>query len=138
MNDRNDMHIMTINMMPKTPEDEKSMRAKLDRLGPEEVRSRLNRTIELDPNEAVPIDDTPPPWPRRKFVEDWLNEQRVAADRLQRSNRRWAIVAAVASIVAAILAAWSSNRNRNRPCNAAGPAASSMAGAISAAGNATG
>jgi hypothetical protein len=110
MSDPNDMmKILTISSTLLTPEDEARMRAKLDRLGPEEVRSRLARTTTFDPLEAVPIDDEPPPWPTRQLVEDWLCEKRVAADRLQTSNRRWTIAAAVAGIVAAlaaIIAAW--------------------------------
>jgi hypothetical protein len=106
---RDMLKILTISSTFLTPEDEARMRAKLDQLGPEEVRSRLARTTTLDPLEAVPIDDEPPPWPTRQFVEDWLCEQRVAADRLQTSIRRWTITAAVAGIVAAlaaIIAAW--------------------------------
>jgi hypothetical protein len=105
---RQDEHlqIATMSFTPVTAKDRERWRDSLEHLGPEEVRSRLNRTTTFELNEIVEMGELMMPWPDRSFVQGWLAEKRAKADRRDRSVRWWTIIAAVAAVIAAVFAAW--------------------------------
>lgn len=73
----------------------------MEKIGRSGVEVRLSQVHIGSSNEVTLIGDRPP-WPTRIDVEEWLNDQDLAAACRERSNRRWMIVGVVAAIVAAI------------------------------------
>jgi hypothetical protein len=54
----------------------------------------------------IDIDIGVGPWPSRHFIDRWLFEKQEVAARLQASQFRWTIVAAVAGVVGVVIGAW--------------------------------
>jgi hypothetical protein len=87
--------------------DERRWSNALDGLDPHTVR------VKLDPMSVGRALDTPidgivdvPPYPTRRFIEDWLKSRENAARRIE-TSRFWIIlVIATISAVAAIVAAY--------------------------------
>jgi hypothetical protein len=87
-------------------EDEKRWRTALEAIGASNVKVLLNHIDPLHPEaEMVSVGDRPP-WPRRKFVENWRREQEAANQRKETRRFYWILTWTIVAALAAIIAAW--------------------------------
>jgi hypothetical protein len=84
-----------------TQVDRDRWRAAMQKMGRAGVQTKLLQVDFRSTHEVTGIGDRPP-WPAQSDLEEWLNDQDIAAARRARIDRRWMIVGVTAAVIAAI------------------------------------